>query len=322
MKLRLFTLLFVSTLLTVAATAQTVSSTPPASRGRVLVPGDEILVKVLGEEQFGFAATVDENGEIIVPFAELPVVAKCRTDRELHGQIKELLKKYLKDPQPTLQVTKPVVYPVTVTGEVNRQMRVELQRKATLIEVLAQAEGIKDEASGEIQVLRPIAPVCGDDAASWRSNPTKRFSLSNINRGGEEVNPVIYPGDVIMVLKARPIWVTGEVMAPQGIYFKEGGITLTQAIAKVSGFRHEARTSAINIQRRKSPDSEDFEYIVANYDLIRKKQQPDIPLQPYDIVLVDAKKDSVGVSVLKFVLGMARTAGTAASTGTGYSVIR
>ena len=35
--------------------------------------------------------------------------------------------------------------------------------------------------------------------------------------------------------RGEPIYITGEVVAPQGIYLKEGGTSLTEAIAKVGG---------------------------------------------------------------------------------------
>ena len=52
--------------------------------------------------------------------------------------------------------------------------------------------------------------------------------------------------------------------------------------------RSESRseTKDIKIYRLK-PNSKDREIIAANYDLIRKQQQKDIMLQPYDIVEVD-----------------------------------
>ncbi len=317
--------LIVVLILSFSALGQT--ATPPPSKGYLISPGDELSVKVLGEEQFGFNAAVDENGQITVPFSGTPVVAKCRTESELRGEIATLLAKYLKNPQLNLQITKRVVIPVTVAGEVNRPNgEFELRRRATLIELLASAGGVKEEAAGVVTVFRPIKPACGDVAGNWRAGtgaldvPFRSFSLSKIGQGDQESNPVIYPGDVIIVEKAPPIYITGEVVSPQGIYYKEGGVTLTQAIAKIGGFRREAKTKDIRIQRKK-PGSEEIEFISVNYDLIKKQQQPDVMLKPYDIVEVDVKKDSIGVSLFKFAIGLAKTTATAASTGGGYRAV-
>lgn len=298
------------------------------SRGYLLGPGDEILVKVIGEEQFGFGATVDENGMVTVPFAETAVLASCRTEGELRAEVSKLLTRLLHNPQLNLQITKRTVIPVTVYGEVNKPDQFDLRRKATLIELLAHSGGVKEEAGGSVLVFRPTKPACtNDQTADWRTNPNdptdtpyRAFSLTNMAQGGEAVNPVIYPGDVIIVEKAKPIFVTGEVVAPGGIYLKEDGLTLTQAIGKIGGFRREAKTKDIRIQRRKA-NSNELEFIAVNYELIKAKQQPDIVLQPYDIVEVNVKKDSLGVSLFKFAIGLAKAGATAASTGGGYRVL-
>jgi polysaccharide export outer membrane protein len=305
-----------------------VAAAQPVSRGYLLSPGDELLVKVLGEETLGFTATVDENGYINVPFADKPVVAKCRSESELRGEISVLLGKYLKNPQLNLQITKRTVIPVTVYGEVNKPQEFDLRRKATLIELLANSGGVKEEAGGVVQVFRPIKPACSsEESANWRSNPndpldvpSRTFSLANMAKGGEDVNPIIYPGDVIIVDKAAPVYITGEVLAPGGLYLKEDGLTLTQAIGKIGGFRREAKTKDIRIQRKKQ-GSTDIEFISVNYDLIKAKQQPDVVLQPYDIIEVDVKKDSLGVSLFKFAIGLAKQGAGALSTGTGYRVL-
>ncbi len=314
--------------LAILVVLSTLVAAQPVSRGYLLSPGDELLVKVLGEEQFGFTASVDENGMISVPFAEKQVVAKCKSESELRGEVSTLLGKYLRNPQMSMQITKRTVIPVTVYGEVNKPQEFDLRRRATLIELLANSGGVKEEAGGSVQVFRPIKPACStDESANWRSNPNdpldvpfRTFSLAGMAKGGEDVNPIIYPGDVIIVDKAAPVYITGEVLAPGGIYLKEDGLTLTQAIGKIGGFRREAKTKDIRIQRKKQ-GSTDIEFISVNYDLIKAKQQPDVLLQPYDIVEVDVKKDSLGVSLFKFAIGLAKAGATAASTGGGYRVL-
>src|SRR5687767_9919357 len=88
-------------------------------RGYLIGPGDEITGKVLGETQFDFVATVDENGKIEVPFFATPINAKCLTEPELRAEVAKLLTKYLKAPQLSLRVTQRNSRPpVSVYGEV------------------------------------------------------------------------------------------------------------------------------------------------------------------------------------------------------------
>lgn len=301
------------------------------AKGYQLYPGDIVTGKVLGEDQFDFVSTVNEDGNIEVPFFDKPVIAKCRTERELRTEVTQLLARYLRSPQLSLQITdrkgRP---PVIVYGEVRTPGQVLLMRKATLIELLAFSHGVTEEAGGTIQIFRSQAPLCtdGTDENIWKNDandatsvPSRTYSLASVKSGKEEANPIIYPGDVIVVQKASPIYITGEVMSPQGIYLKEGGMTLTEAIAKIGGPRPGAKTKDIKIYRLKSVNSKERDVIAANYDLIKKGTQKDPMLEPYDIIEVDKAKDSIAQSILKIAVGAGRTAVTNFSGGAAYRVL-
>lgn len=315
---------------TVGAFAQDVPVGTVPQKGYMVGPGDEITGKVLGESQFDFVATVDEDGKIEVPFFDKPVMAKCRSERELRTDITALLAKYLRSPQIAVRVTERKSRPpATIYGEVRKPEQVILMRKATLVELLAGAGGVTDEAGGMIQIFRTQPPICndGDEDSNWKpeSNipgdvPSRLYSLSSVRSGKDEANPTIYPGDVIVVQKASPVYITGEVVAPQGIFLKEGGLSLTEAIAKIGGVRREAKTKDIKIYRLKS-NSKDREILSANYDLIKKGEQKDIMLEPYDIVEVDKSKKSIGQTILEVVAGAARSGVSSLSGGVGTRIL-
>lgn len=313
------------------AFAQDVSVDMQKAKGYQLYPGDEVTGKILGEEQFNFVATVNEDGYIEVPFFDKPVNAKCRTERELRADVTELLSKYLRSPQLSLRITdRKSRPPATIYGEVRTPQQVLLMRKATLVELLAFSGGVTEEAGGTIQVFRTQAPLCADGTAEniWKNDsndptsvPSRTYSLASVKSGREEANPIIYPGDVIVVQKASPVYITGEVNFPQGIYLKEGGMTLTEAIAKIGGVRREAKTKDIKIYRLKSANSKEREIISANYDLIKSGKQKDLPLEPQDIIEVDKAKDSIAQSILKIAIGAGRQAVGSLSGGVGYRVL-
>jgi len=330
MKMKFLFLVIISIFLTGLATAQDVAPALQQGKGYMLGPGDEIVGKVLGESQFDFVATVNEDGKIEVPFFDKPVVAKCRTERELRADVTELLSKYLRTPQLSLRVTERKSRPpATIYGEVRTPQQYELRRKATLVELLAFSGGVTEEAGGMIQIFRTQPPICAEDSedSNWRASngdptevPSRMYSLASVKMGKEEANPIIYPGDVIVVQKAAPVYIVGEVTAPQGIYLKEGGMSLSEAIAKIGGVRREAKTKDIKIYRLKS-NSKDREIISANYDLIKKGQQKDVMLEPHDIVEVDKAKDSIAMSILKIAIGAGKQGVSALTTGGGYRVI-
>ena len=307
----------------------------PTQKGYLFGPGDEITGKVLGERDYDFVVVVNDDGMIELPFApDKPVNAKCRTEKEIRTDILSALGKYLKEPQVNLQTKKNSRPPAYIYGEVNSPQRVELYRKATLMEFISWAGGLKEEAGGTIQVFRPTPPMCAEpgDDTNWKSQsndptdvPSRIYSLANLKLGKEDSNPIILPGDVIEVKRAVPVYVMGEVQAPQGIYLKEGGLSLSEAIAKVSGPRPEARTKDIKVYRVK-PNSdpnaiEQREVLVANYDLIKAGKETDIMLKPQDIIEVGKAKESAAMQILKFAVGVGKAGVMAAGTGGGYRVV-
>lgn len=283
---------------------------PEIERGYMLGPGDEITTKVLGEEQFDFVATIDEDGRIGVPFFDKPIDAKCKTERELRTDITNLLKRYLKNPQASVRVTKRNSRPpVSIYGEVRQQQQVDLTRRAYLLELISFAGGETEKAGGMVQVFRTRSPICTDPSAerNWATTgldvPSRMYTLASLRQGREEANPEILAGDIIVVQKAAPVYVTGEVIKPGELNIPEGGLPLTQAIAMASGITREAKTKNVKIYRRKS-GSPDPEVITANYDQIKKGTEKDIMLVPFDIVEVDKASKKFSDYLLEFVTGV------------------
>src|SRR5580765_7675122 len=105
MKLNFLFAIIISFLLYCAVPAQTMPVAAEPSKGYMLWPGDEITGKVLGEPEFDFVATVNEQGKIELPFSDKAVVARCKTEKEVRTEITELLGKYLRSPQLNLRIT-------------------------------------------------------------------------------------------------------------------------------------------------------------------------------------------------------------------------
>lgn len=332
----LFSLLF-ALLIAGAATAQTTApsagpmiGTEGLAKGYLLGPGDEVVGRVLGEEQFNFSAYVNADGNIMVPFFDKPIVAMCRTERALRADLITLLEKQLRNPQFSMNVKANNRPPATVFGEVKTPTHYDLKRVATIYELLALSGGPTEEAGGVVEVKRPQPPTCADEADTkeWAAAvadaagvPTRTFSLSRILAGKENV--AIFPGDIVEVQKAPPVYVVGEVINPQGgLYLREDGMTLTEAIAMLGGLRHEAKTDKIRIHRLVNPETKNREVLIANLDDIRKRGGKDVLLQPYDIVEVDQVKPSVLRQIIDVAVGASKTVVASTSSGFGYKVIR
>ena len=282
-------------------------------RGYLIGPGDKIEGKVLGEPDFNFEATIDEDGKFQVPFFEKGIMATCRTEKELRADVTQLLSTYLRNPQVSVRVTtrnsRP---PATIYGEVRKPQEIILRREATLLEILSVAGGETEKAGGLIQVTRTKPPLCAEgNEEDWLANennvPSRHYSLSSLRSGRVDSNPIIYPGDIIVVPEASPVYVVGEVnLIGKEILVPDTGLALTQAISQAGGPRREAKTKDVKIYRQ-VPNSPNPKIISVNYDLIRKGEQADIMLEPYDIVEFDKSKKGIGEILLDLATGGART---------------
>ena len=290
--------------------------------GYTLGPGDQIAGNVFGELGYDFVVNVDEDGIIAIPFINKPIVAQCKTERELKTEIETEIRKYLRDPHLNFRVSeKHSRAPVTVYGEINKVAEITLTRPRTLLEILAAAGGAKEqEASGLVEVRRPRPPLCmaADDKDNWPAQAnseaggaSRMFRLTDINLGKEDSNPVIYPGDMVLVQRAAPVYITGEVVAPQGVFLKERGLSLTEGLAQVGNVREKAKKSKVSIMRLKpgaSSESKDRELIFANLDLIAQGKEKDIMLKPYDIIVVDKARDPIAKTILDIAVNAGKTA--------------
>ena len=274
-----------------------------AQRGYLIGPLDVLSIKVLNEKDFDLdAVTVDEDGRFVLPYVSEPIVAKCKTERELQAEVIKLWSKYLKYPQVSLRVTQRNSRPpVSIYGEVRQPQQVVLTRRTHLLELLSFSGGVTEKSGGLIQIFHTRPPVCADATveAAWKTEtapglsvPSQIYSLTSVKQGREEANPEVLPGDIIVVPKAAPVYIVGQVMKPGELDMPEGGLPLTQAIAMASGISTQAKTKDIKIYRRR-PGSPQPEVMIANYDQIKKGTEKDIMLEPFDIVEVDKAKKSI-----------------------------
>ena len=313
MKTTLLILLVLGFCLAKAAIAQTAPSDADVQKGYLIGPGDEVTGKVLGESQFDFVSTVDEDGKIEVPFFDRPVLAMCKTERDLRIEIAKLLAKYLKAPQLSLRVTQRNSRPpVSVYGEVRQQQQLVLTRRVRLLDVLSAAGGVTEKSGGMVQVFRTRPPICSDAAsvAKWQGPgdelagvPSQMYSLSTLRQGRDEANPEIYAGDIVVVTKAAPVYVVGEVVRPGEFSIPEGGLPLTQAMAMASGITREAKTNSVKVYRRRvgSPQPE---ALSVNYDAVRKGTEKDVMLEPFDIVEVGKAPKKIMDYIIEFATGI------------------
>jgi len=262
-------------------------------RNYLLGPGDVIDVRVFGQPDLNAVAEVDSDGNISsLPFLEVAIPAKCRSEKQVQTDIATAYGKYINKPQISVRITeRKSRQPATVFGAVRQASRIQMQRKVRLNELMAASGGFTDRAAGTIQILHTEPVMCpepGEERDAMPIDgtriPMELVKISELRAGKLEANPIIRPGDYIQVTEAEPVYITGSVISPQGVFMREQ-LTLGRALAMVGGARKEAKMSDIRIYRQK-PGSPEQETLHVDYAAIKKNQKPDILLQAYDIIEV------------------------------------
>lgn len=289
----------------------------------LLGPGDVLDIRFFGQPDLNASAQVDSDGNISsLPFLEKPILAKCRNEKEVQKEIALAYSKLIKNPQISVRVVeRNSRQPATVFGAVRQPTRVEMKRRVRLNELMAVAGGFTERAAGTIQILHTEPLMCpepGEEAEAQPLDGTRLpliiVKLADLRTGKKEANPVVRPGDYVLVTEAEPVYMTGSVMNPTGVYLRDN-MTLGLALGMVGGARKEAKLSEIRIWRLR-PDSTDRDLITVDYSAIKKNLKPDVLLQPYDVIEVPEQGMFSGSRFFPTILsaltgGMTSTLGTA-----------
>jgi polysaccharide export outer membrane protein len=290
----------------------------------LLGPGDVIDIRVFGQPDLSSTAQIDGDGNLSsLPFLEKPIKAKCRTDKEVQKDVAAAYSKLIKNPQVSVRIAeRNSRQPATVFGGVRQPTRVEMKRKVRLNELMAVSGGFTERASGTIQILHTEPLMCpepGEEAEAAPIDGTKIplqiVKISELRSGKPEANPVIRPGDYVLVTEAEPVYITGAVLSPGGIYLRDQ-LMLSRALAMVGGPRKEAKLSDVKVYRQ-IPGSANQEVIHVDVAAIRKNEKPDFLLQPYDVIEVTEasmfSSSRIGTTLLGAVSG--GLTGAISSTG-------
>jgi polysaccharide export outer membrane protein len=259
----------------------------------LLGPGDVLDVRVFGQPELSSSVQVDSDGNLsALPFLETPIKAKCRSDKDVQKDIAIAYAKFINNPQVSVRISeRNSRQPATVFGAVRQPTRVEMKRKVRLNELMAVSGGFTERAAGTIQILHTEPLMCPepgeeDQAAPIDGTkiPLQILKISDLRAGRPEANPVIRPGDYVLVTEAEPVYITGAVNSPGGIYLRDQ-LMLSRALAMVGGARKEAKLSDVKVFRQ-VPGSANQEVIHVDVAAIKKNQKPDFLLQPYDVIEV------------------------------------
>ncbi|MEO7364877.1 MAG: polysaccharide biosynthesis/export family protein [Sphingomicrobium sp.] len=152
-------------------------------------PLDVIRVEVFGAPELTREAEVDAAGNFSLPLAG-PILAAGRTPAEFGDAISaQLRKRYLKNPQVSVNIVKAQSKMFTVDGAVRQPGNYPIVGTVTLMQAIATARGADQAANlNNVVVFRTVG----------NKKVAALFSLKGI-RAGQLVDPQIYGNDIVVV---------------------------------------------------------------------------------------------------------------------------
>jgi len=267
---------------------------------------------------------VSDTGDISYPLIPGKIAAAGETPFQLEVNLEHLLIEngLISHPQVSVFVKEQNSQPVTIVGAVMHPMIFQVIRPTTLLEVLAAAGGIAQEAGSKIVIIRPNHPgIGGPPAAGTDGTPGPDSQVMTIEiqdlleSGNAAYNVQVFGGDVVSVPRAGIVYVLGlGVVQPGGYVLQSHGeqVSVLKAIALAHGTTVFAKGDSAVIMRM-NPATGNRDQIPVHISAIEKHKADDVLMNSNDILYVP---DSKGLKVL------AKGAEAAVGIGTGLAVYR
>ena len=273
--------------------------------GQYLIGGSDVLeIKVLGAEELDRIIRVSADGSISYPLIGRIRLSGLSVAESEDLIASELRQNYLQNPQVSVYVKEYGASQVTVTGAVNKPDIYNLTQSRSLVEMIALAGGLNEEAGQMVRVnTTQIDPQT--------SEAKKLVLLLNIEEllSGEagSSNFILSAGDSIFVPKAGGVFIEGAVEEP-GSYPITEALGLRKALLLAGGIKWEADKSNVGIIRKGYNQP-----VVINYQEIEDDKAQDITIENGDLIIVNYNTPKRSLGLL--FEGLARVV----NIGIGYS---
>ena len=221
--------------------------------------GDTVTIQVYEQPDLSTVTRISQDdGTITYPL--LGVVALVGlTPAEAGQKIARLLKEggYVKFPEVTVAVKEFVSQKIPVMGQVSKPGEYVLQGESRVVDLIAQAGGLKTDAADTIIVVK------NENGKAVKH----KIDLLRFYAGDMDQNIEVAEGDFILVPKMDTFYIHGEVKRP-GSYRLERGMTAMQALSVGGGLTERGSLSGMKVTRLKA-DGKTEEVKVELTDLLK-----------------------------------------------------
>ena len=288
----------------IRAVPETGANLPSQAVGK----NDLIAVSVYDAPELSRTIRIGADGYFALPMLKQRLLAEGLHPADLETAITAALRQeqILVNPMVTVTIAEYHSHPISVSGSVKMPLVFQAEGPTTLLEALARAQGLTNEAGREILVSSSQPESDGKSVMLTRRIPVR----SLFDDADPSLNVILTGGELIRVPEVGKVYVMGNVKK-SGVFPVQDGYdtTVMQMLALAEGLAPYAAKQAF-IYRREGAGTKNE--IPVPLDKIMKRQAPDVTLAANDILYIpDNSGKRLGIAVLEKILLFGGAAGTA-----------
>ena len=283
-------------------TTPTESAEAPAGQasGYTVSPEDLLDVFVMDVPEVSRTYRVASDGNLSLPLLSEPIPAAGLSLEQLSRLIATRFHDagMVSNAHVTISLKETRLHTVNVSGEVRHPQVYPVFGPTRLLDILTQAGGLADDASGDALITRGQIGVRADAAAGSlpggatvaADDQTYTLNIRKlIESGDDKANILLYSGDRVTIKKAEMIYILGAGGRP-GAYVPRdpsSQLSVLRALALAGDVTSVAKKDKISILRKDAlaPDAAP-KSIPVNIKSMLSGQVADLKLQPNDILFV------------------------------------
>ena len=265
--------------------------------GDYLIGIDDLLrVSILDVPEISGVYRVGNSGSVTVPVLTSPVPAAGLTLSQFSESLAKQLKSaaLVNDPHVSTSVDASRLHSVAITGAIRKPQIYPVFSQTTLLDMLSQAEGLSDDASGSAVISRGAVGMHALAQNSTTGGPYQGAQAITVDvkrlleSGDPTLNLDIYPGDRITIPRAGVVYVVGAVNKPGGFTMRPSarGLTVLQALALAEDTTGTAKKDQTVIIRSDPQAPQGRRQIPVQLKKILKGKGEDPVLEAEDILFV------------------------------------
>ena len=265
----------------------------------VIGPGDVLNIQVFDTPELSIeAARVSQGGQVTMPVLGIVDLAGLNAIEAAQRIEAELRKRgIMVDPHVTVSVVEYSTQGATLLGEIRSSGVYPTFGGRRLLDLIALAGGLAPSAGKVVTIAHRSDP----------QHPETVILVPNAQDLGSQSNPIILPGDTIVVGKAGIVYILGAVNRPGGYLIDNNEhISLMQALTLAGGWDKAAALSKSRLIR-KIPEG--HKELILDLKRVLNGKQSDVSVLDGDILYVPMSLGkTIGYEGLQAAVSAAQTA--------------